>query len=470
MKKPHEPSKQRGLSLFARLEVGQEQHQFIENFSMLIASGMDVLVALDAVRSEARSSSMRRVIDQIKADVDAGKPIWQAFEHVGFLPSHVISLIRIGEEAGRLPENFSVISAQQQKERSFRSKLLSAMLYPMIVFGVTIIVGVLISWFVLPRLATVFSQLNVELPLVTKLVIAFGNFLGQYGIYVIPIVIFLIILLFWILFLNESTKIAGERLLRIVPGVQRIVEEIEVARFSYVLGSLLEAGLPVVDALQSIVDATPVITYRRVFQHIRGRVNQGDSFQKAFTSYSHLDQLLPVPIQQLVVSAEQSGNLPDALLLIGKRYEEKTDTTTKNLVVVLEPILLVFVWIGVMLVAIAVILPIYRLVGQFDATTAGVPDPSAAQASTSTTGTVAGAHVRVTHERWLVTVLVDQGKLALLRDRPSSAGKAVSELTPGTTYTATQQSGGWYRIGAGWVSADVVDVVPRSETQSAQEQ
>ncbi len=444
------------LSVFARFEINQEQDQFLENFAMLVGSGMGVLVALDAVRAEVRTSGMKGAIDLIRTDIDAGKPIWEAFQRIGFLRPHVISLIRIGEEAGRLPENLTVISIQQQKERSFRSKLISAMLYPLLVFAVTIIVGIVIAWFVLPRLATVFGQLNVELPAITKLVIAFGEFLGRYGILVIPLAILGILVLFWLLFVNERTKVAGEHLLRVVPGVQRVVQEIEVARFSYILGNLLEAGLPVVDALRSIVDATPVITYRRLFKHLEEKVDQGNSFKKSFASYPQVDRLIPVSIQQIIVAAEQSGTLPKALVDAGRRYEEKTDLTTKNLVVVLEPVLLVVVWLGVVLVAVAVILPIYRLVGEFNASTAGttpVPAVSAGQA----TGHVLGSTDPATS--WLVTPNEASAAGTIVRDRPSVAGQQVGVMLAGELVVAHQRAGDWYRVPGGWVNAATVTVV-----------
>lgn len=466
-KKAKEPK----ISFLAKLEAGQERTHFFENFSLLIGSGMDVLVALDSALAETRTKSMRMIVGQVKEKINNGEPVWRAFESTGFLASHVISLIRIGEEAGRLPENLAVISVQQQKENTFRSKLFSAMLYPAITLSLTLIVGILIAWFILPRLAIVFDQLNITLPLITKLVIGFGRFLSDYGIIAVPVAIILVVSGFYLLFANPKTRIYGEKLIGIVPGAQRIIREIEVARLGYILGTLLEAGLPVLDALRSIRDATPFITYQRFYDQIFHHIEQGDSFRSSFKGIKKIDRLLPVPIQQLISSSEQSGNLAKSLLEIGRRYEDRIDNTSKNLVVILEPVLLVVVWVGVVTVAVAVILPIYSLVGQFNGSSAVNPNPqqdvgaieSSSQQVTGDAGQVAGA---TTNLGWIVTI--EAVVPVEVVDRPAEAGQVIATAFPADSYFSQEMSGGWYKIKlpsgqVGWIDFDSVSAVSLDE-------
>jgi type II secretory pathway component PulF len=163
--------------------------------------------------------------------------------------------------------------------------------------------------------------------------------------------------------MNPKSKFLGEYIVFSVPGVKGLLLEVEVARFGYLLGTLLEAGLPVTRAIDSLASASEVIRYKRFYIHLRDSVDMGNSFQKSFASYKKIDVLIPQPMQQLTVSGEQSGNLNKTLIKIGQMYEMKSDTTTKNLTIIMEPILLVIVWAGVVCVAFAVILPIYSLVG-----------------------------------------------------------------------------------------------------------
>ena len=138
---------------------------------------------------------------------------------------------------------------------------------------------------------------------------------------------------------------------------------VEVGLFAYLLGTLLEAGLPITKAIDSLASASEVIRYKKFYLALRESIDMGNSFEKSFQAYAGIDNLIPQPIQQLIISGEQSGNLNKTLIKVGKMLEAKSDTTTKNLTIIMEPILLVIVWAGVVSVAFAVILPIYSLVG-----------------------------------------------------------------------------------------------------------
>lgn len=330
---------------------------------MLLGSGMGISAAIGAVRTEIKSSRIRRIIVNLEEDINSGAPLWMAFERTGFLPAHVISLIRIGEEAGRLSENLKIIAIQQERERSFRSKLRSAMMYPVFVIVLTFIIGIGIAWFILPRLAGVFASLNIELPLITRWLIALGNFLGVYGAAAIPAALILFGAVIYFIFFFPGTKFLGQGFLFRLPGVGKLIKQVELARMGFILGTLLEAGLPIVSALNSLADATAFLVYKRFYFFLRDHIEAGNSFQRSFALYPKARTFIPVPIEQMIVSGEQSGRLSATLLRIGELFEAKTETTTKNLAVILEPILLVLVWLGVVAVALAVILPIYSLLG-----------------------------------------------------------------------------------------------------------
>lgn len=181
-----------------------EKEYLIENLSMLLASGMDVISALTAIRAEMRSKKMVRIIDLMLESLEGGSPIWKALEKSRILPEYMIALVRVGEESGRLSENLKVIIVQQQKEREFKSKIQSAVMYPLFVFSLTFVVGIGIAWFILPRLALVFSQLRLKLPLITQVLISVGLFLGKYGFVVVPVVLLAFLCLIYLVFINKK--------------------------------------------------------------------------------------------------------------------------------------------------------------------------------------------------------------------------------------------------------------------------
>lgn len=351
--------------MFFAIGLGKERDYFIENLSMLVSSGMPIISALDSIAQELRSRRMKNVIAEIKSDIEAGSPLWRTLGSTKLFPEHAISLIRLGEESGKLTDNLKVVAIEQEKDRAFKSKLRSAMMYPVFVLSLTVIIGIGIAWFVLPKLALVFAQLKIELPLITKILIGAGTFLGSYGQYVVPAAIIVMVVLFFCIFSFSKTKFIGQFILFSSPGIKGLIKEVEVARFGYLLGTLLEAGLPTTRALDSLASATEIILYRKLYMHLRDSVGDGNSIQKSFVTFNHTNRLIPAPIQQLVVAGEQSGSLSGTLIKIGQTFETKADTTTKNLTVILEPILLVIVWLGVVAVALAIILPIYSLIGGF---------------------------------------------------------------------------------------------------------
>lgn len=353
-------------SKFFTIGLGKERDYFVENFSTLVAAGMPILSVLDAIVKDLRSRRMKRILALMRDDIESGSPIWMALQKTNLFANHAISLIRLGEESGNLTQNLKVVAIEQEKDGVFRSKLHSAIMYPILVLSLTVIIGVGIAWFILPKLALVFVQLRIKLPLITKVLIGIGVFLNKYGQYVIPAAVVIAVALFYLIFFYSKTKAICKFILFSLPGIKHLIKEVELARFGYLLGTLLGAGLPITRALDSLASATEFVQYRKLYAHLRDSVEDGNSFQKSFISFRHVDTLIPIPVQQIIIAGEQSGTLSGTLLKIGQTYETKSDTTTKNLAVILEPVLLVIVWLGVVAVALAVILPIYSLIGDFN--------------------------------------------------------------------------------------------------------
>lgn len=453
------------------LFLGKERGYFVENLSMLVSSGMPIISALDAIAQELRSRRMKNIIADIKTDIESGSPLWRALASSKIFPEHAISLIRLGEQSGKLTENLKVIAIEQEKDRVLKSKLRSAMMYPVFVLSLTVIIGVGIAWFILPKLATVFSQLKIKLPLITKILIGIGNFLGEHGRLVIPAAVIGIAVLFFFIFSFSKTKFIGQFILFSSPGIKGLIKEVEIARFGYLLGTILEAGLPITQALDSLASAAEVAQYRKLFIHLRDSVGDGNSIQKSFASFRHIGRLIPAPIQQLIVAGEQSGTLSGSLLKIGQTFEAKVDTTTKNLTIILEPILLVVVWLGVVAVALAVILPIYSLVGGFNA---GLSNETETQSTSTVKQTIINPSPPIQEpfldmqiieiEATILKILPTGLGYLNVRNGPLLSSKIVSKVTPGDIFEYQDKQNNWYKIilsdkQTGWVLGKYIEEV-----------
>ena len=338
----------------------------------------------------------------------------------------------------------------------FRSKIHSAMMYPILVLSLTLVVGIGIAWFILPQLSVVFSQLKLELPLITKMLIGLGNFLGEWGFIAVPLFIMLLAGTLFVLFISEKTKWIGQWLLFHAPVISTVIQQIELSRFGYILGNLLDAGIPVVEALHSLSEATTFRAYKKFYTHIQDRVNEGNSFQKSFDLYPNIKPLMPATVQQMVASGEQSGNLSQMLNKIGITFEEKTETSTKKLSVLLEPILLLIVWGGVVMVALAVILPIYSLIGGLNESPSATSQPNTTKSAPSS-----GPHEQAEQKLPSLSISND---VPTLNVRTEPFGNIIQKVLGGDEYTYKTEKQNWYEIilddgQTGWVSGDYVTLI-----------
>jgi type II secretory pathway component PulF len=356
--KPKKPAKSK------RFHVGsKDRAYFTANLALLLKAAVPVGEALASLQETSRSPQLQKALGQMQSDIEEGMPLWRALERSGTVSGQTLALIQLGEQSGNLTANMRVAAEQEEKQRVFKAKVRSALLYPTFVLGLTAAVGLGVAWFLLPRLAQTFSQLHLKLPLISRILINAGLTLKRDGIWLVPLGVAVTLLLGYVLFAAPKTKHIGRRFLFHIPGVSRLLHEVEIARFGYLLGTLLNAGLSVTQALQLLQDATTAPGYKKLYRYLLQSFEDGYGFRASFKNYKPSGKLLPSAVQQMIIAGEHSGALPETLTSVGDIYEAKADTSTKNLETVLEPILLVIVWLGVMGVAIAVILPIYSLVG-----------------------------------------------------------------------------------------------------------
>lgn len=341
----------------------KEREYFTENLALLLKAAVPVGEALASLEETARSKQMKKALRQMQADIEVGASLTKALEDSGIVSRQTLALVRLGEQSGHLTENLQVAAEQEEKRHVFHAKVRSALIYPGFVLSLTVIVGLGVAWFLLPRLATTFSQLNVQLPFISKIMINLGTFLKEYGYIAVPALVVFFLLAGYVLFAAPRTKVVGQRILFRLPGISRLMREVEIAQFGYLLGTLLDAGLPITKAINLLADSSGSARYQRFYKYLAESLEDGKSFRQSLREYKAISRLFPQSVQQMIIAGEHSGSLSQVLKTIGRTYEQKADTTTQNLEAIIEPILLIIVWIGVMIVAVAVIVPIYSLVG-----------------------------------------------------------------------------------------------------------
>ena len=359
-------AKQGGFAKFLAglntMGLGKQKAHFIENIAILLNSGLSVVDALKTIQMELRIKPMKKLVGRIIDDVESGIPLWMAMNNQNFFSPYALALIRIGEEAGSLSKNMENLSIQQEKDRSLRSKVKMAMIYPTIVLVLTITVTLGLAWFVLPQLVGVLLSLNADLPFTTRIVIAVANFFRDHGIVAVPST-FGLMFLVYIACRYTSLRGPSQMFIFKIPGIGTMAKSATIARFGVILGSLLKAGVPLVESIKSLAEVTDTVYYKRFYFHLAEEIEVGQSFSAAFESIKDSKKLIPLSVQQLIVTGEKSGKVADMLIRIADIYEKKAEDAAQRLPVVLEPMLLLFIGGLVGTIAFSIIVPIYSVVG-----------------------------------------------------------------------------------------------------------
>jgi len=366
VKKETGPEKKSTLSkigaAIGNIGLGKEKARFIENLAILLNSGLSIVDALKTIHMEIRVKPMKKLVTRIIDQVESGMPLWMAMEDQNFFTTYALALIRIGEESGALARNMEYLSVQQEKDRSLKGKVKMAMIYPSIVISLTMIITLGLAWFVLPQLVGVLLALDAELPLVTKIIIWVSNFFRDHGAIAVPLILLGAIL---IVVICKYTRFRGpaQQIIFRIPGIGSMARSATIARFGVILGSLLKAGVPLVESIHSMGEVTDIVSYKNFYFRLEKEIEVGQSFASAFESMKETSRLLPASVQQLVITGEKSGKIAEMLLRIADIYEKKAEDSAQKLPVILEPMLLLFIGGLVGTIAFAIIVPIYSIVG-----------------------------------------------------------------------------------------------------------
>lgn len=336
--------------------------QLLQNLVMLTRSGLDLATCIRTLEADCADPRLAKKLAGIQKQLENGDPFSQSLSSAQLFSPYAISLITLGERSGRLAENLSVIAEQEKKERFFKSQLQSALLYPAIVLAIALIVGIGVSLFILPKLADLFSQLSIQLPALTRALVALGLFIKHAPPLFLPLATGGVILLLISFVSSEKGRALLHGALAGLPGTGSLIRESELARMGSVAGSLLHAGVPITDTLASLADTAPLAQWRRFYRSLADSIERGQSFKQCFSAAAAA-RLLPRAVQTMLTTAEQSGRLAQTFADIGRLFEEKVAEDSKRLAIALEPALLVVVWIGVVFLALAVLLPIYQIIG-----------------------------------------------------------------------------------------------------------
>lgn len=332
---------------------------FSRQLATLFEARIPVVLALKTLLAEIRKPILRSAIAEITDDVTGGMALSQALSKQPFVFSHFyISLVRSGEESGKLQDVFTYLADYLERSYYLTSKARNSMIYPAFVLFTFIGVLVVMLVVVLPRLLTIFEETGQTVPFYTQAIIYLSLFLRRWGLALLTFLAAGLIFV-WRWSLTPQGRLSLHRLQITLPILGEIYKKLYMARLTDNLRTLFVSGIPILRALTIAGDVVGNEVYKQALMQAVESVKGGSTISSAFEKIPEI----PVLITQMIRVGETSGRLDSVLGNISKFYQREVDFAFENLVALIEPALIIFLGIGVGLLVAAVLVPLYNLVG-----------------------------------------------------------------------------------------------------------
>lgn len=337
------------------------EHQkiiFAKNLGSMINAGLPLAKGLEILEKQIANKRFKEVIVSLQSDIRKGKPLSEAASaYPNVFPKLFIAMVKAGEESGKLSESLKIIGEQMEGSYKLKEKIKGAMVYPGVIISIMIIIGVLMLVYVVPGITATFKDLNVQLPLLTRILINTSDFLKN-NILICLIGVVLLIAAFY-LFAKSKT---GNRFLDFtylkLPVIGDLIRETNSARITRTIASLLSSGVPYAEAISITRDVIQNGYFKDVLTTAIAKVEKGETISSVFLANTKLS---PIFVGEMMVVGEETGRLPDMLMEVALFYEEAVDQKTKNMATIIEPVLMVIIGLAVGFFALAMIKPIYSL-------------------------------------------------------------------------------------------------------------
>ena len=331
---------------------------FSRQLATMMSAGVPLVQAFDIIGRGHDNPSMQDLILSVKADIESGTALTDALRKQPlYFDDLFCNLVAAGEQAGVLDVLLDKIATYKEKTESIKGKVKKALLYPAAVVAVAIIVTTVILLFVIPQFKALFASFGADLPAFTLLVIALSDFMREWwwGIALVLIGLSFFIKNLW----RRSPKFREifDRITLKIPIIGPIMHKASIARFARTLATTFAAGVPLVEALESVAGATGNVVYSDAVMLMREEVATGQALQLSMRQRN----LFPHMVIQMTAIGEESGALDDMLSKVADFYEEEVDNAVDGMSSLLEPLIMVVIGTLVGGLVIAMYLPIFKL-------------------------------------------------------------------------------------------------------------
>ncbi len=350
-----------GGSSFALFEKGvssQEVSIFARQFATMIGSGVPLVRCLTILQSQAENPTFKKIIAQIRTDVEGGATFSKALEkHPKVFTNLFCSLVKAGEIGGILDTILERLAEYLESSEALKAKIKGAMTYPVVVFAIAGLVVVALVMFVLPQFKEIFLGMNIELPMATQVLLAVSDFMVGWWFIVIPALVLVPLLIVNFFKTKTGKRIWDTNILK-VPNLGMMMRKVAVAKFTRTLGTLISSGVPILQALEVTSQTAGNIVIAEAVDKTRISIREGESIADPLKSSG----VFPPMVVQMIAVGEETGELDKMLTKIADFYDTEVDTAVKGLTSVIEPLVIVVLGIVIGGIVMAVFMPMLKLV------------------------------------------------------------------------------------------------------------
>ena len=331
--------------------------------ALMLRVGTDLLSAMSILIADFDKESVKDFLLEVHDNLSRGQPFYQAFaKHPETFSPTFISLVRAAETSGNLEKTFSDLSGSLEREAELRSRVRSAMVYPVVVFCMALAILTFLVTFALPKLAAVFTGGGINPPTFSRVVFSVGLFVGAN---IVPLYTGLFVAIIVFVFgvrKTETGKRLWNRFLMNLPVVRKIYTDLAVQRMASTISALMRAGLPI---METITIAADTVNHRDFQAALLRVANEGLAKGLTIGEAFKREPVFPKSVVNLVAISEKAGHLEEVLETLAQFYESNIDSNIKALVSLLEPLLLLTMGAIVATIALSIIVPIYQLTSSF---------------------------------------------------------------------------------------------------------
>jgi len=333
---------------------------FTRQLATLVKAGLPITQALNTAIEQMENPAFKQLLLKIAASVEGGQTLSASFAQYPKLFNNIfISLVDAGEQSGNLDESLVRLADQQEKEQQVIRKVRGALIYPAIVMVVIIGVVIFMVTTVLPQVANLYKELGAKLPFLTSGLLAVSNFMIRFWYLMVLLIIAIIFGVRAYIKTPGGRKVFDGFKMK-APFFGQLYKKLYAARLTRTLSSLVNSGVPLIKSIRIAGQAVDNVVIKEIVDNAAERVKTGDTLSASLREHPEILTLVP----QMIEVGEESGSLGSMLEKVANLFEDEVDQAVKNISGIIEPVMIIFLGLAVVLIVIAVLFPIYGLVNQ----------------------------------------------------------------------------------------------------------